>query len=92
MKALVDVCHVYGIAVFLDVVYNHAGGGFDDDSIYFLDRQPTVNNNSSLYFTGQGYVGGLVFAYWNADVRQFLINNAAFYATSTTSTASATTR
>ncbi len=79
LKALVDVCHVYGIAVLLDVVYNHAGGGFDDDSIYFLDRQPTGDNNRSLYFTDQGYVGGLIFAYWNADVRQFLIDNAAFF-------------
>ena len=79
LKALIDVCHVYGIAVLLDVVYNHAGGGFDDDSIYFFDRQPTGDNNRSLYFTTQGYVGGLIFAYWNADVRQFLINNAVFY-------------
>ena len=79
LKALIDVCHVYGIAVLLDVVYNHAGGGFDDDSIYFFDRQPTGDNNRSLYFTTQGYVGGLIFAYWNADVRQFLINNALFY-------------
>ena len=92
MKALVDVFHVYGIAVLLDVVYNHAGGGFDDASIYFFDRQPTGDNNRSLYFTDQGYVGGLVFAYWNADVRQFLIDNAAFYLRSTTSTASATTK
>src|SRR5207247_2000900 len=28
LKALVDICHVYGMAVILDVVYNHAGGGF----------------------------------------------------------------
>ena len=26
LKALVDLCHVYGIAVAFDVVYNHAGG------------------------------------------------------------------
>jgi 1,4-alpha-glucan branching enzyme len=26
LKALVDLCHVNGIAVVLDVVYNHAGG------------------------------------------------------------------
>ena len=26
LKALVDLCHVYGIAVVFDVVYNHAGG------------------------------------------------------------------
>jgi 1,4-alpha-glucan branching enzyme len=79
LKALIDVCHVYGIAVLLDVVYNHAGGGFDDGSLYFLDRQPTGDNNRSLYFTDQGYVGGLIFAYWNASVRQFLIDNARFW-------------
>jgi 1,4-alpha-glucan branching enzyme len=79
LKAMVDVFHVYGIAVLLDVVYNHAGGGFDDSSLYFFDRQPTGDNNRSLYFTDQGYVGGLIFAYWNAGVRQFLIDNASFY-------------
>jgi 1,4-alpha-glucan branching enzyme len=79
LKALVDVCHAFGIAVLFDVVYNHAGGGFDDQSLYFLDRAPNSNNNNSLYFTDQGWAGGLVFAYWNADVRQYLIDNAKFF-------------
>src|SRR5262249_16985575 len=26
LKALVDLCHLYGIAIVFDVVYNHAGG------------------------------------------------------------------
>lgn len=76
LRALVDVCHVYGMAVLFDVVYNHAGGGFDDNSMWFLDRMPPGNNNDSLYFTDQGWAGGLVFAYWNNDVKQFLIDNA----------------
>lgn len=76
LRAMVDLCHVHGIAVILDVVYNHAGGGFDDESLWFLDRMPQGNNNDSLYFTDQGWAGGLVFAYWNQDVRQFLIDNA----------------
>jgi len=99
MRAMVDLLHVYGIAVCFDVVYNHAGGWSqnytvpksvapsgvlhgDDESLYFWDRAvPTDasgnwDNNQSLYFTNQGFVGGLSFALWNADVRGFLRNNA----------------
>lgn len=79
LRALIDLCHVYGIAVLLDVVYNHAGGGFDLNSIYFYDKLPYGNNNDSLFFTDQGWAGGLIFAYWNQEVSQFLINNAAFF-------------
>jgi 1,4-alpha-glucan branching enzyme len=79
LKAIIDLLHLNGIAVILDLVYNHAGGGFDDQSLYFFDRRPTGDNNDSLYFTNRGWVGGLVFAYWNDAVRDFLIRNAAFF-------------
>ena len=80
IKALVDLCHLYGIAVAFDVVYNHAGGfSGDNESIYFWDRMPQGNNNDSLYFTDQGWAGGLSFALWNNDVRSFLINSARYY-------------
>jgi 1,4-alpha-glucan branching enzyme len=101
LKAMVDLLHVYGIAVAFDVVYNHAGGwgdtytvpasvapggtlNGDDESLYFWDRAVTnpngvYDNNQSLYFTDQGYVGGLSFALWNADVCGYLRNNASFY-------------
>ena len=78
LRALIDVCHVYGIAVIFDLVYNHAGGWFDDNSMWFFDRMPYGNANDSLYFTDKGFAGGQVFAYWNNDVRQFLIDNAKF--------------
>ena len=74
-KAFIDLCHLYGIAVITDVVYNHAGGGFDDQSIFFYDCQPRDTNKNSLFFTDVGHAGGLVFDYSKADVRQFLINN-----------------
>ncbi|HZX59644.1 MAG TPA: alpha amylase C-terminal domain-containing protein, partial [Mucilaginibacter sp.] len=80
LRALVDLFHCYGMAVIFDVVYNHAGGGFDDQSIYFFDRRlDTLDNNNSLYFTSVGFVGGLVFDYSKPDVRAFLIDNAKFF-------------
>lgn len=86
LKALVDLCHVYGIAVAFDVVYNHAGGfsvngQADDESLYYWDRAVNAgNNNDSLYFTDQDRgTGGLSFALWNNDVCQFIINNACYY-------------
>jgi 1,4-alpha-glucan branching enzyme len=65
--------------VLFDVVYNHAGGGFDNYSMWFLDRMPYGNANNSLYFTDEGWAGGQVFAYWNNDVKQYLIDNAKFF-------------
>jgi 1,4-alpha-glucan branching enzyme len=80
LKAVIDICHLYGISVILDVVYNHAGGfGDGDQSIFFFDRAVSGDNNESLYFTNQGWAGGLVFAYWKDEVRQFLIDNAIFF-------------
>jgi 1,4-alpha-glucan branching enzyme len=81
LKAMVDLCHVYGIAVALDVVYNHAGGfEGDTESIYFWDLEPnTSDNNSSLYFTNVGIAGGLSFALWKQPVCQFLIDNATYF-------------
>lgn len=80
LKAMVDLCHLYGIAVVFDVVYNHAGGfEGDDQSLYFWDRTTNGDNNQSLYFTNMGWAGGLAFALWNEDVCQFIINSAGFY-------------
>jgi 1,4-alpha-glucan branching enzyme len=101
LKAMVDLLHVYDIAVAFDVVHNHAGGWGqtytvptlvspdgvlhgDDSSLYFWDRAQTspngsYDNNQSLYFTDQGFVGGLSFALWNADVRGFLRNNTRYH-------------
>jgi 1,4-alpha-glucan branching enzyme len=81
LKAMVDLCHLYGIAVTFDVVYNHAGGFQDDDqSLYFWDRAAgNDDNNQSLYFTNMGIAGGLSFALWNNDVREFILNSARYY-------------
>jgi 1,4-alpha-glucan branching enzyme len=79
LKALVDLCHIHGLAVMLDVVYNHAGGDFGDQSLYFFDRQSAAGGNrNSLYFTDRGHAGGLVFDFGKPEVRDFLIENAKF--------------
>lgn len=86
LKVLVDLCHVHGVAVAFDVVYNHAGGftvngTLDDNCIYYFDRVADVgNNNDSLYFTDQDRgTGGLAFAMWNQDVCRLLEDNAQYY-------------
>lgn len=82
LKALIDLAHIYGLAVLLDVVYNHAGGDFGDQSLYFFDRQdPAGGQRNSLYFTDVGHAGGLVFDFAKPEVRDFLIQNAKFFLT-----------
>src|SRR5688500_3685508 len=64
LKALIDLCHIHGLAVFLDVVYNHAGGSFGDESLEHFDRQdPSGGWQSTLYFGPNGHAGGRVFDY-----------------------------
>lgn len=80
LKAFVDLAHLHGLAVLLDVVYNHGGGEFGDESLYFFDRQSQSHGNTnSLYFTDKGHAGGLVFDYAKPEVREFLIQNAKFF-------------
>lgn len=82
LKALVDLAHAHGIAVIFDVVYNHAGGGFGEESLYFFDRQhgagwpPRMEN--SQYFGYGEHAGGRIFDFSSEGVRDFLISNARF--------------
>ncbi len=83
LKALVDLAHAHGIAVLLDVVYNHAGGDFGTESIYFFDRQHGRDDKpprfeKSLYFSPKEESGGLVFDFAKPQVRAFLHDNARF--------------
>ena len=81
LKLLVDLCHLNGIAVHFDVVYNHAGDFTgDDEGIFFWDRQPPGDNNDSLYFIDGGKMGpgGLPFALWKQEVQAFLIDHARY--------------
>jgi 1,4-alpha-glucan branching enzyme len=79
LKAFVDVCHVYGIAVLVDVVYNHAGGDLDRHSLDYFDMPVVPDRHNSLYFSGGEWAGGKVFAFSKPEVRSFLIENAAMF-------------
>jgi 1,4-alpha-glucan branching enzyme len=72
LKAFVDICHIYGLAVLADVVYNHAGGDLDRQSLDHFDWDP----DRDLYFSGASWAGGRVFAYDRPGVREFLVGNA----------------
>ena len=81
LKALVDLCHVHGLAVVFDLVFNHAGGGFGEQTLWFLDRQEGFEVPlwwNSLYFSDRTWAGGVVFNFGSDPVRGFLIDNARF--------------
>lgn len=76
LKAFIDLCHLYGIAVLFDAVYNHAGG-FDRDHQNLFAFED--DHGGWLYFNEKGWAGGLVFDFARPEVRQFLIDNARFF-------------
>src|SRR5690606_16440281 len=67
LKKLVDACHRKGIAVFLDVVYNHLGpegNCFDKFGPYFTDKYKTPWGDA-INFDGE----------WSDGVRDYFSNN-----------------
>lgn len=84
LKALIDLFHIHGLAVIFDLVYNHAGGGFGEESLWFFDRQTGAVDQppkwfNSLFFSDYTWAGGNVFNFESNNVRQFLIDNARFF-------------
>ncbi len=79
LKAFVDLCHLHGLAVLPDVVYNHAGGNLDDQSLDFFNRPAVPGEANSIYFSTGREAGGKVFKYAEPEVREFLIGNARMF-------------
>ena len=72
LKRLVDACHRQGIAVFLDVVYNHIGGEGNylaQFGPYFSDKYGTPWGRA-MNFDGE----------WSDGVRDLVIGNVLFWA------------
>ena len=73
LKRLIDACHQRGLAMTLDVVYNHLGpegNYFHDFGPYFTDRYRTPWG-SAINFDGPG----------SDEVRRFFIDNALSWVT-----------
>jgi maltooligosyltrehalose trehalohydrolase len=71
LKMFVDACHRKGIAVFLDVVYNHLGpeGNYlSSFGPYFTDKYATPWGDA-INFDGD----------WSDGVREYFINNALYW-------------
>jgi 1,4-alpha-glucan branching enzyme len=79
LKAFVDVFHLYGIAVIVDVVYNHAGGDLDAQSIDYFDLPSSPGAENNLYFGAAGWAGGRVFKFSKPGVCSLLTDNARMF-------------
>lgn len=79
LKVFVDICHLYGLGVIFDVVYNHAGGGLDPQSLDYVDLPAEPGPYNNPYFSSEGWAGGRVFAFDRAPVRDYLTDNAAMF-------------
>jgi maltooligosyltrehalose trehalohydrolase len=72
LKRLINACHRRGIAVFLDVVYNHVGREgniLDHFGPYFSDKYGTPWGKA-MNFDGE----------WSDGVREFVIGNVLYWA------------
>jgi maltooligosyltrehalose trehalohydrolase len=72
LKRLVDACHLRGIAVFLDVVYNHVGSEgncLDRYGPYFTDKYQTPWGKAINYDGA-----------WSDGVREFVTGNVLYWA------------
>lgn len=77
---LIDAAHSRGLAVILDVVYNHAA--ISDNRYWQYDGNTAGDNgaNGGIYFVhGHPTPWGAGFALWQMEVKDLLLDNARMY-------------
>jgi 1,4-alpha-glucan branching enzyme len=77
---LIDAAHSKGLAVILDMVYNHAGT--NDNRYWRYDGNTAGDNglNGGIYFVhGHPTPWGAGFAVWQKEVKDLLLDNARMY-------------
>ena len=73
---LIDTAHSKGLAVILDVVYNHAAA---IDNRYWQYDGNTAGGGGIYFVDGHNTRFGLGFAMWQQEVKDFFLDNARLY-------------
>lgn len=73
---LIDAAHARGLAVILDVVYNHAA---TIDNRYWRYDGNTAGNGGIYFENGHNTRFGSGFAMWRQEIKDFFLDNARMY-------------
>lgn len=83
LKAVVELCHLRGVAVLFDVVYNHVNkdipGKDGVESIWNFEQFPMQYDHESYLFSDQDHNGPCWDLDWKEACRQYLIDNAVLF-------------
>ena len=83
LKLLVELCHLRGIAVLFDVVYNHVSpeiaGPDGVESIWNFEQFEMQKDSDSYLWSDQDHNGPCWDIDWKEHCRQYLIDNALFF-------------
>jgi 1,4-alpha-glucan branching enzyme len=81
LKVLIELCHLRGLAVLFDVVYNHIGMQVTEqpESLWNFEEARMQRDSDSYFFSDQDWAGPCFDIDWKEPCRQFLIDNGSFF-------------